>query len=38
MGVLNLSYYRTRSPQLAEKGRCAIAAVLADHARERERS
>ena len=35
MGVLNLSYYRVRSPSLAEKGRNAIAAVLADHERER---
>jgi aminoglycoside phosphotransferase (APT) family kinase protein len=33
VGVLNLSYYRTRSPRLAENGRRAIAAVLADHAR-----
>ncbi|HEY5106795.1 MAG TPA: phosphotransferase [Caulobacteraceae bacterium] len=38
MGVLNLSYYRSRIPQLAEKGRSAIAAVLADHACENERS
>jgi len=29
MGVLNFSYYRTRSPGLAEKGRTAIARVLA---------
>lgn len=32
MGVLNLSYYRTRSPALALKGRRAIDAVLADRA------
>jgi aminoglycoside phosphotransferase (APT) family kinase protein len=38
MGVLNLSYYRTRSPALAEKGRRAIDAVLADRAGEGERS
>jgi aminoglycoside phosphotransferase (APT) family kinase protein len=30
MGVLNLSYYRTRSPALAVKARRAIDAVLAD--------
>jgi aminoglycoside phosphotransferase (APT) family kinase protein len=36
MGVLNLSYYRTRSPALAEKGRGAIEAVLADRAGEGE--
>jgi aminoglycoside phosphotransferase (APT) family kinase protein len=35
MGVLNLSYYRARSPALAEKGRRAIDAVLADQAHER---
>jgi aminoglycoside phosphotransferase (APT) family kinase protein len=29
-GVINLSYYRTRSPVLARKGRRAIDAVLAD--------
>jgi aminoglycoside phosphotransferase (APT) family kinase protein len=34
MGVLNLSYYRTRSPRLADQGRAAIRAVLADHAGE----
>lgn len=33
MGVLNLSYYRARSPVLARNGRRAIAAVLADQAR-----
>jgi aminoglycoside phosphotransferase (APT) family kinase protein len=35
MGVLNLSYYRARSPRLAQQAERAIAAVLADHARTR---
>ena len=33
VGVLNLSYYRDRSPTLAAAGRSAIDAVLADHRR-----
>ena len=37
VGVLNLSYYRDRSPVIADTGRRAIDAVLADHARERGR-
>ncbi len=32
IGVLNLSYYRARSAELAENGRRIIDAVLADHA------
>jgi aminoglycoside phosphotransferase (APT) family kinase protein len=32
MGVLNVSYYRQRSPVIAAPGWRAIAAVLADHA------
>jgi aminoglycoside phosphotransferase (APT) family kinase protein len=34
IGVLNLSYYRDRSPRLADQGRAAIASVLVDRARE----
>ena len=38
VGLLNLSYYRNRSPAIAHKARRAIDAVLADHARDRGRN